>query len=375
MGTETDRPMIRLLSNDWGPGNTPSGVWAIVPASPARFLRSSGPMRYPYAEGIFLSNVTDIDTRTAELVAKLLRGDGTELNAYIVEIANAMSISKTQARASCHGILLDNQAVPRVKDLARAMVFRIIDYAIPRSEVTRAKERDQRLNTTAGHAELLTKARQLFTSLTKTGEGGELLLYLLAQSYLRLPQLFCKMALKTNAQMHVHGADGVHVDLTSDPGALRLYWGEAKMFANIKDATRHCLDDLKPFVCPVGGSASRDERDLQLIRDNIDLENPELEDVILQYLNRDNPAFVKLHLSGLGLIAYDHAGYPNAPKQLTQAELTKQLQADLQQAINLLGDEIVGRDPLHTVDLHFFLVPMPSVAEFRKAFLEELGHG
>ncbi|WP_223252149.1 Hachiman antiphage defense system protein HamA [Paracoccus mutanolyticus] len=57
----------------------------------------------------------------------------------------------------------------------------------------------------------------MFTDLKSSGEGGELLLYLLTERFLGLPQILCKMSLKTSA--HYHGADGVcRVELM--PGAL-----------------------------------------------------------------------------------------------------------------------------------------------------------
>ena len=44
-------------------------------------------------------------------------------------------------------------------------------------------------------------------------------------------------------------------------------------------------------------------------------------------------------------------------------------------ALALLEKEVKARTPLETVDLHFFLVPLPSVQAFRDAFLKELGNG
>ena len=38
-----------------------------------------------------------------------------------------------------------------------------------------------------------------------------MLLYMLVQAFLGLPQLLCKMPLKTSSEMHYHGADGIHI--------------------------------------------------------------------------------------------------------------------------------------------------------------------
>ena len=61
--------------------------------------------------------------------------------------------------------------------------------------------------------------------LERSGEGGELPLYLLLEMLLGLPQLLCKMPLKTSAETHLHGVDGVHGKLLPS-GDLALYWGE-----------------------------------------------------------------------------------------------------------------------------------------------------
>lgn len=302
----------------------------------------------------------------------LLRGAPDELDAFFKESGPTRSLANTNARVSCHVLRLDGAALPRVADLARALALRVTDYAIPRSEIKKAKDYDEKHNTTLRVAELNEKAKRLFTSLKTTGEGAELLLYAMAQAYLRLPQLFCKMSVKTNAQMHVHGADGVHVKAAAS--GLKLYWGEAKMYADMKTATKKCLDDIEPFLCPSGGSNSRDERDLQLLRDHLDLSDEALEKVILAYLERDNPQFTSLDVCGLALIAYDHVAYPTKPKQKLEHALCAEIDADLANALKLLETEVTARTPLETIELHFFLVPLPSVQMFRDAFLKELGN-
>ena len=78
------------------------------------------------------------------------------------------------------------------------------DYAMPRAKVAEAKARDAKFNSTEAVAELVERAKRSFTDLATTGEGGELLLYLLAERFLKLPQILCKMDLKTDEKMHYH---------------------------------------------------------------------------------------------------------------------------------------------------------------------------
>lgn len=83
--------------------------------------------------------------------------------------------------------------------------------------------------------------------MDKTGEGGEILLYILTQDILKLPQLISKMSLKTSAKMHYQGADGVHFRYNRTTGNLELYWAEAKMYQNLNAALTNCFDSLKGF--------------------------------------------------------------------------------------------------------------------------------
>ncbi|WP_448163153.1 hypothetical protein [Bacillus mobilis] len=57
--------------------------------------------------------------------------------------------------------------------MVRAVAARLVDYAIPRSEIMEVQEKDQKLNPTVNTVELKMKAKQLFTSLKKFGEGGK----------------------------------------------------------------------------------------------------------------------------------------------------------------------------------------------------------
>lgn len=81
--------------------------------------------------------------------------------------------------------------------LRRFMRNAVADYAISRSQLAKAKARDLKYNSTEAVTALVEQARRSFTDLAKTGEGGEMLLFLLAERFLKLPQILCKMDLKT----------------------------------------------------------------------------------------------------------------------------------------------------------------------------------
>jgi hypothetical protein len=104
------------------------------------------------------------------------------------------------------------------------LITRFRDPSLPK-----AKERDTKFNSTEAVTVLVEQARRSFTDLAKTGEGSEMLLFLLAERFLKLPQVLCKMDLKTDSRMHYHGADGVYAGIAPE-GMLKLYWGESKIY-------------------------------------------------------------------------------------------------------------------------------------------------
>jgi hypothetical protein len=304
----------------------------------------------------------------------LLRGNGIEFDAYLSEIVSKVTIPETSAILHCYMVNHDGNNNPRVKGLAQTVALRMIDYCIPRSEIIRARDEDYKQNSTVEFSKLKRKARKLFTNLPKTGEGGEMLLYMLSQTFLRLPQLLCKMPLKTSSQMHYHGADGIHIKYDKDSQKLALYWGESKLYSNLDTALTACFESISPFLFDNEGTSSSQFRDLQLITSNIDVCNPELETALLQYLNPDDPLFNKLQYRGICLVGFDESSYPKIPNQKTIDQvifdITKQY-SNWQKKVEL---KIKNKKPLEQFVLEVFLLPFPSVEEFREAFLEELKH-
>lgn len=308
-------------------------------------------------------------------ITALLHGEQSDLDAYLLSIGEVRAVPRSRAQAHCKLIALDGRALPRTNDLARFIAHRIIDFAVPRGEVRKAQERDLREHTTAHVAALRKRAEKLFVSAATSGEGGELLLYMLVQTFLRLPQLFCKMPLKTSREMHVHGADGIHVGVEPATGRLALYWGESKLYKRFTDALRRCLTDIKPFLCNQGGSDSPFERDLQLIRDGLDLDDAVLNAAILKFLDPDDPQYRSVEFRGTCLVGFESNCYPNTQDERDTQAVIGQAKAALEDWIEEVGKRLLKETPLERVHLEVFLLPFPSVDQFRAAFLREIGHG
>jgi Cap4 SAVED domain len=309
---------------------------------------------------------------TYDAFMRLLRSTPQSLDAYFGEIGTGTVINSTNATVHCRYLKLDGNNSPRVKDLADRLARELINYAIPRSDIEMAKTNAMGPHDAKHFAALYRKANQLFTDLAKTGEGGELLLYLMTETYLQIPQLFCKMPLKTSSQMHYHGADGIHGTYEPGTGTLALYWGESKLYATPASAIDACIESLAPFILPNGGSAAPQARDLQLLSDNLDLANPDLEAAILRYLDPDDPSYNQLTYRGVALVGFDSASYKPGSPPLSEPVLKQALESAIDSWHGSVAHH-VSKHKLSQIGIELFCVPFPSVEEFRKAFLEELG--
>jgi hypothetical protein len=301
---------------------------------------------------------------------KMLRGNGEELNAFLTQVNTNLQISETKAVSRCYMVSSDAHHLPRVEDFAYHIAAFMLDYAIPRSEIFKAKTLDDEQNSTANLIKLKRKAKKLFTDLKKTGEGGELLLYLLIQSVLRLPQAISKMSLKTSGQLHYQGADAIHLGFDNTTKKLLLYWGESKLYQSIDSAIRNCFESLAPYLISSGGTDNPRERDLQLLMTNMDFANPELEDALINYLDPDHPSFNSLEYRAACLIGFDVNSYCSEPFSKTQEIVIEEIKHSLNRWIEKLENGISNHLHLDKFSIDVFLIPFPSVQKFRDAFLE-----
>lgn len=311
------------------------------------------------------------DLSDAKLI-NLLRHSAGDLSAYLETLECDVKLDSTETHAHCYFLALDGNRRPRVNDFARFIAEKIVDFAIPRTEVERVQAECTRLNSTAPILRLATKARKLFTRLPQSGEGGEVLLSILAEHFLGLPQLFTKMVLKTNTEMHVHGSDAIHFGVNKQNGNLTLYWGESKLYQNATDGIRKCFESLAPFLLDPGGGRSTQERDLQLMRDGIDLIDNSLEGAIKSFLDPNDARFKKLEYRGVCLVGFDSNAYPDTPNTKT----VQQVKGEIETAFEHCKCQISSRvtqENLHTFDIQIFCVPFPSVESFREAFRNEIG--
>src|SRR5690606_4258440 len=199
-------------------------------------------------------------------------------------------------------------------------------------------------------------------------------LYILVEEFLKIPQMISKMSLKTSGALHYQGSDGIHVKYDSDTGKLNLYWGEAKMYANLSDAVRECFDSIKGFLLDPISANSVQERDLQLITANVanNINNEELEDAIVQYFDKDNDLSNNVEYKGVCFIGFDSDKYPAEDPTCTTTKIIEVLTGELQTWHSTLGNKVKKCPNLSLKEIHVFMMPFPSVAKFREYYLKEI---
>lgn len=246
----------------------------------------------------------------------------------------------------------------------------IVDYAIPKSRLDAARQRDVKYKSGSAVAALHREAIGTFTDLQNTGEGGEMLLYLLAERFLKIPLVLCKMDLKTDSHMHYHGADGVYASVNEN-GLLKLFWGESKVYADPTAAIRDCLASLAPFLVEADHEGAGRERDLVLLSDKADLNDQGLTAAFKKYFDRTSPLSNRVEYCGIALIAFDAEVYPKDSKAVAE-EILSATKEEMKKWVANVKNRI-GVEKLEGFDIQFFCVPLPSADGFRQSFLKALG--
>lgn len=307
----------------------------------------------------------------AELLSNTIRNDSKVTDTHLKVLDTNTLIDDSKTLVHCYRLPIDGNGRVRFKPLAEFLRNKILDYSIPRKRISEARESYDQTGSTALFVKLENEAKELFTSLSKSGEGGELLLFAFAEAVFGLSQIICKMSLKTSSQMHYHGADGVYAE-SVDGGSLKVYWGESKLYNDASTAVRDCLSSLAPFLIEPDGEKSAHSRDIFLINEFANFDNPELVEGLKQYFNLDNPKSLLLRHCGIALIGFDSDQYLDDGLNENEPLLEQQLKAQIPAWIKQIKNRI-EKEKIDQYDIHFICIPMRAVAEFRRYFLSLLG--
>lgn len=281
-----------------------------------------------------------------------------------------MALDGCQVRMHCHCLTVDGNGRIKPERLAEFMRNAVVDYAVPKSRLDDARARDAKYKSGSAVAALHNAAVGTFTDLRNTGEGGEMLLFLLAERFLKVPQVLCKMDLKTDSHMHYHGADGVYASVNEE-GLLKLFWGESKVYADVVAAVRDCLESLAPFLVEADHEGASRERDLVLLSDKADLSDPKLTAAFKKYFDRSSPLSNRVEYCGIALIAFDVNFYP-ADAKVVAEDVLSAAKLEMEKWTKNVKNRIIV-EKLENFDIQFFCVPLPSAEGFRQSFLKALG--
>ncbi|WP_298338261.1 DUF1837 domain-containing protein [Ferrimicrobium sp.] len=298
---------------------------------------------------------------------RLPRGDEQSLEPYLTLVGEATALPNTLATCRFHYVRVDPQGNPRVQALVNMLTDRIVDYCVPRSRINEAFRLAEITKSTDSFLKLQREAKELFANVSTTGEGGELLLYALLEMSLGLPQILCKMPLKTNSQMHSHGVDGVHARALPD-GKLAVYYGEAKMHRTVTTAIDAVLESLAPYLLDVGNGMA--QRDILLLRDNLDAGDAELTAALARYFTEGAMEASQLVVRGACLVGFslgDYSSPQNADASI-RGEVAEAMNGWRARLVTAITNKRLTR-----FELEIFLVPLPSVQDFRDEFLRSLG--
>ncbi|MFV8594368.1 DUF1837 domain-containing protein [Ralstonia pseudosolanacearum] len=267
---------------------------------------------------------------------------------------------------------------PTMEALAKMLVKEVTRFCATRPQRRDARRRDAEAGEleTSASEEVGATARKLFMTAggERSGEGGELLLYALIEHYLKAPLIVSKMRLKTNRNMPVHGADGLHAAWCPDSESLILYFGESKMHKVFASAMKDAAESLAGLVTNKEG---RLDQELRLISNFQDLDKfPEAGvEHLLRFLNPYETEEANRRIDRFAvLVGFDYHAYGKLESvPLTEVEETflSHYKAAMTSKIDTARGHLSSNGiELEQVDL--FIFPVPSVDDFRKQFQEAM---
>lgn len=264
-------------------------------------------------------------------------------------------------------------------ELCDKLVNRITSFCMTREDRRKALAENAEFDYETGATDALNaRARKLFmeatTSSSRSGEGGELLLFILAEEYLKAPLLVSKMRLKTNTQMPVHGGDGIHAGWDTRTGALVLYIGESKLHATLNSAIRDAMKSVSELA---NNADDRYHHELNLAQSYSDLGGmpPEMQAEMLRYLDPWNTEESTRRLDRYAiLVGFNEATYEQltgTPRAEVEEKFKELYAKTIRKTMEYAQEQLVEKNiSLESVDLFFF--PVPSVDDFRTTFMRKL---
>jgi hypothetical protein len=271
------------------------------------------------------------------------------------------------------------QGTATVYELVDAIAHFLTSFSLPRSQIMAVDALYGEISVDEfklKFSQMSETARALFRRANETtnrnGEAGELLLYLLTEWILEAPQLIAKMSLKTNRDVPVHGADGVHVRYCPETSRLFLYWGEAKFYANVNEAISAASASFAAALSP-----EKLNHELNLVQRNIDFSGlgDTSKAALLRYLDPFDEAYNERHDIITCLIGFNFNAFDTIAKGNVDTAERDFVALALDQLATLAStlSTALKTANLETQKFEIFFFPVPSVQELRDLFQAKIG--
>jgi hypothetical protein len=244
---------------------------------------------------------------------------------------------------------------PDLEALVTVMCDHVVHFALPHSKSKlEGKARDRAYR----------KAIHLFIKKLNSGDGGELLLFLLLDGWFGFPKMVAKLDLKTDAKP-VGGADGLHATFSN--GELELIFGEAKLHKKVKPALQDAFESVANHWKHV-----KQRRELQLYVDNPSYDDDELKRAVKEYIGgfAKTPAYTVAILIGFDWKEYRDLFDKGFAREIKEIEAAYSREAE--DLADNTGEKLNLYFSPPRPRCRVMFVPFVSVAQFRQMLANEL---
>lgn len=269
--------------------------------------------------------------------------------------------------------------VPTVQEFVEYLYDCLIPYCLPKGKIRDTLKGVDPAVDYSRIVRLGDDAKSLFikakNQLESGGEPGELILYALLEWVLKAPRLVSKMYLKTNNNMPVHGTDGIHLGYDEAKDLLTIYFGESKIYQSFSSAADAAFTSMADLLA----NAGQISREIEILNNLSDLSSlpPTFQTKIAEYINpySTSKATLQKRIVHACLLGFEYTAYNRIlalePDKVASAFECKYKQR-IASACRVIERHYGKRLPV-TTNLHLFLLPFPSVKDFRTAFYAKLG--
>ncbi len=271
-----------------------------------------------------------------------------------------------------------NEDLPKISALAEFLWQQCFYYALPRRKQKKfaaalAKDPSMALAVTRAVRSAFMDFSQKNPS--RSSEVGEVIAYALVQHLLKAPQVAAKMALKTSANMPVHGLDGIHARF--EDGAMTVFFLEAKLTRNANAGAKAYAESAKEFL----SSRSQYLREYDIVADlgNLDDLQGDAREAALAYFDVVGNQRAQRRERYVGVVCYsekkvyaDKIAIGSGPIDAHENDFAEKLAVlkDRYRKAALKHLKANGADP---AKCFVFFLAVPDVNQLRRDFYAAMG--